>query len=666
MKTLEELIPREEREEEEGKAATTTVRSEAPMSRLDILAQLKLEQMKLTERGGFESENRFDNVGTVNMDEESTEAVEDEHEHTVISEFPIMKDSTYPTAHDMTPGPFPAPHRMMRGVVRGGSPFPSPTLQRRIVSIAQIMNQGKEADRFKSLATEPLVSRFARGSASGSLMPALDRPDPTNDVEMMDTDRASSRSGSSSPVPIPAGGRNEKSCGKSPICLHRRSPLSQSSQWANNETSDNDEEDDAPMNFDDPAQHGLRSPSTPQAFNYSSQDHSTPFSFTKPHSIRQSPLFHPTSPSSFSEQPFGSLVGSYEESLLSGRMSTLPSRPITFLAEIGAIGFGKVKSKLKCPPHVNLAFPAYFYDLLDDETPTSPYVGVIDIQGLQGLVLRKDNGTGTPSLSPHESDCEDANDFRKKWRGGYRLPHHGQIQIIIKNPAKTAVKLFLIPYDFREMPPNTKTFLRQKLYSAGTPATPNHNSNNRRNSTSTLSSRLSIPSLRDSNLGKSPSKDRSNRLRDAIHLQFWCDAKRRLYLTRSIRVVFSHRAPDSDEKLTTTCEGPENPRFVPCESPMKVKKVAPLTLGVPPSVMAFRHTHPPAFPHLGSETSGKHFLETVEADSPRVFGSEETLADRKEASSQFGISPAASFTFPYAGASDGYFNGLDAAMKTGR
>ncbi|KAI8854684.1 hypothetical protein BC829DRAFT_159065 [Chytridium lagenaria] len=110
----------------------------------------------------------------------------------------------------------------------------------------------------------------------------------------------------------------------------------------------------------------------------------------------------PPSPSSFSEQPFGSLVGSYEESILSGRMSTLPSRPIPFLAEIGVIGFGKgVKARLKCPPHVNLSFPAYFYDLLDDETPSTPYVGMVDVEGLTGLVLKKDGGgNGTPNYTP--------------------------------------------------------------------------------------------------------------------------------------------------------------------------------------------------------------------------------------------------------------------------
>ncbi|RUP51326.1 hypothetical protein BC936DRAFT_148741 [Jimgerdemannia flammicorona] len=206
----------------------------------------------------------------------------------------------------------------------------------------------------------------------------------------------------------------------------------------------------------------------------------------------------------------GSLVGSYEESLLNGRMSTMPSKPITFIAQIGVLGHGSCKKNLRCPPHVNLVFPAHFYELSDDELST-PYVGNIDLEtGLTG-------------------------DRFKKFPGGYRLPPKGQLQMVIKNPNKTAVKFFLLPYDFTDMPPSTKTFLRQKSYS--------------------------VPD---------PTGQTKQTMRYAIHIQVCCTAKRRIYLYKSVRVVYAMRVPDGSEKLKVVVEGPGEPKYSPVhlDSPM--------------------------------------------------------------------------------------------------
>ncbi|KAJ1562014.1 hypothetical protein HK096_002441 [Nowakowskiella sp. JEL0078] len=251
---------------------------------------------------------------------------------------------------------------------------------------------------------------------------------------------------------------------------------------------------------------------------------------------------------SFNSELFGSLVGSYEESILSGRMSTLPSKPIVFIAEIGVIGFGKCKPHLKCPPHVNLNFPAYFYELEDDQNFATPYVGSIDLETISGYMI-----VGEPSNSDiHSNEYENEmsnrrlkeEEYRKNWPGGYRLPFRGQLQIIIKNPSKTAIKVFLVPYDMKDMPANSKTFLRQKSYS--TPTTPKTNNSPQRN--------VNFMNIE----AKSPQNDR---LRYAIHLQFICNNKKRLFLSKNIRVVFSSRAPDSDEKLRTVCEGPKDPKY---------------------------------------------------------------------------------------------------------
>ncbi|CAM0137882.1 unnamed protein product [Umbelopsis sp. WA50703] len=204
---------------------------------------------------------------------------------------------------------------------------------------------------------------------------------------------------------------------------------------------------------------------------------------------------------------FGSLVGSYEESILNGRMSTLPSKPITFHAQIGVLGHGPCKPALRCPPHVTLVFPSFFYELEDTDSPT-PYVGTIDLEtGLTG-------------------------DRFKRKPGYYRLPPKGQIQIVIKNPNKTAVKLFLIPYDLSDMPADTKTFLRQKSFA--------------------------VPESNGGHDSKSSSKAT---LRYAIHLQACCTEKKHIYLFKHIRVVFSNRA--SSEKLHVVCEDPGVPKYVP-------------------------------------------------------------------------------------------------------
>jgi hypothetical protein len=194
----------------------------------------------------------------------------------------------------------------------------------------------------------------------------------------------------------------------------------------------------------------------------------------------------------------GCLVGSFEESLFSGRMSSMPSKPITFHCQIGVLGYGDCKPSLKCPPHWSIVFPAMFYKLGEEEQGI-PYVGTVDIS-------------------------EHVNTVIKKSIPGYRIPPKGQLQMVIKNPNKTAVKLFLIPYDFTDMPKNTKTFLRQKSYTIDTP---------------------------------------QQLLRYAIHIQVCRTEKKRIYLYKSMRIVFANRKADAREKFKVTCEGPKEPAYIP-------------------------------------------------------------------------------------------------------
>ncbi|ORY62942.1 uncharacterized protein BCR38DRAFT_435496 [Pseudomassariella vexata] len=264
-----------------------------------------------------------------------------------------------------------------------------------------------------------------------------------------------------------------------------------------------------------------------------------------------------------------SMVGSYEESILRGRMSTTPSKPLDFVAQIGVLGLGKCKSSLRCPAHVTLPFPAVFYSYASsshgrskDEDGPSPYVGQIDLEN--GLSNQEEEARSKRKMQSRASERRMAKDdvmdmsdrpaeisdrdARKPQRpkripgsprappgGSYRIPERGQIQIIIKNPNKTAVKLFLVPYDLAGMEPGTKTFIRQRSYSAG-PIIDN------------------LPELKDAGTADRPI------LRYLVHLHICSPSRGRYYLYKSIRVVFANRVPDGKERLRNEISLPE-PRF---------------------------------------------------------------------------------------------------------
>lgn len=109
---------------------------------------------------------------------------------------------------------------------------------------------------------------------------------------------------------------------------------------------------------------------------------------------------------------FGSLVGSYEESILSGRMSTFPSKPMAFFATIGAVASGNLKPAF--PPHLTIPFLASYYELEGNSTtnPSSPYVGAIDLD------------SNTDSTTP------DSNRSSNSLATGYRIPSAGKLQIV--------------------------------------------------------------------------------------------------------------------------------------------------------------------------------------------------------------------------------------------
>lgn len=271
-----------------------------------------------------------------------------------------------------------------------------------------------------------------------------------------------------------------------------------------------------------------------------------------------------------------SMVGSYEESILRGWMSTAPSKPLDFTAQIGVLG--KSNCKPKCPAHVTIPFPAVFYSWTAGtgssaprvEDDPSPYVGHIDLQQLptpaeskRSRRSRSKSPTNvTSSITPqdtagaksgNEADSSNRHNDKKRRRAssapsnvlaGYRIPQKGQLQIVIKNPNKTAVKLFLVPYDLEDMEAETKTFIRQRCYSTdpvmeGTPSKPISERN----------------LLSPGNVAKSKPT-----LRYLIHLNICSPSNGRYYLYQHIRVVFANRVPDNKEQLQTEIQVPQ-PRY---------------------------------------------------------------------------------------------------------
>lgn len=305
---------------------------------------------------------------------------------------------------------------------------------------------------------------------------------------------------------------------------------------------------------------------------------STPYS-----SLPQTPVAGPRRPS-FSDTPLhhAPMVGSYEESILRGRMSTIPSKPLNFVAQIGVLGKGNCKSSLRCPRHICVPFPAVFYSYgsgvksVPGGDQPSPYVGLVDLENslpnheetqekrFQRLHGHHSNGGSRANSRTREdglaSDAQVNRRRRQKNKrrsgspkappgGSYRIPQQGQLQIVIKNPNKTAVKLFLVPYDLSDMEPGQKTFIRQRSYSAGPIID------------MPLSSRQNLGTDRpEAALSATGDPNDKPTLRYLIHLHICCPSKGKHFLYKSVRVVFANRVPDGKEKLRNEIQLPE-PRY---------------------------------------------------------------------------------------------------------
>ncbi|KAJ8285529.1 hypothetical protein GJAV_G00027870 [Gymnothorax javanicus] len=198
-----------------------------------------------------------------------------------------------------------------------------------------------------------------------------------------------------------------------------------------------------------------------------------------------------------------SLLGNFEESILKGRFS--PSGQIEgFTAEIGASGS-------YCPKHATLPVQVTYYDISEHSAP-SPFLGVIFLEALG--------------------------------KKGYSVPKSGTIQVTLFNPNKTVVKMFLVTYNFGDMPVNHMTFLRHRIFL--------------------------VPVEEGEGKGEGPegvATDRKKILCYLIHLRFQSSKSGKLYLHDDIRLLFSRKSIEVDTgipyELKSYTEVPKNPMYSP-------------------------------------------------------------------------------------------------------
>lgn len=187
--------------------------------------------------------------------------------------------------------------------------------------------------------------------------------------------------------------------------------------------------------------------------------------------------------------------------MLKGRFS--PSGHIEgFTVEIGASGS-------YCPEHVTLPVQVTYYDISEYSAP-SPFLGVISLEALG--------------------------------KKGYNIPKAGTIQVTLFNTNRTVVKMFLVTYNFSDMPVNHMTFLRHRIFLA--PVEDGVEGNDE------------VPPGAGE-LG------RKKILCDLIHLRFQSSKSGKIYLHNDIRLLFSRKSMEIPYEVKTFTEVPRNPKYSP-------------------------------------------------------------------------------------------------------